>query len=75
MKKALIAIVVVAILAVGGYFFYQESGANLKGDISAKERIKQATDPISASDADYNYANQQKAEKEAKRENYKKSGL
>ena len=48
MKKALIAIIVIAALAVGGYFFYQQSNENLQGNMSAKERIKQATDPISA---------------------------
>ena len=52
MKKALIAIVVVAILAVGGYFFYQQSGSDLQGNISAKERIKQGTDPISVTRED-----------------------
>ncbi len=44
MKKALIAIIVISILAVGGYFFYQQSGDNLQG----KFDIKSATDPISA---------------------------
>lgn len=45
MKKLIIAIVVVGVLAVGGYFFYQQSGTSLQGNFG--KDLKEGLDPIS----------------------------